>query len=168
MWKRVAARSSHSAGFGRDDTVRDFTYAELTGAANRFANVLKGLGIGRGDRVYSLFGRSPELYFAALGTLKAGAVFTPLFSAFEPEPIRVRMEIGQANVLCGGSWRLPRRKPAARTTSSLGRAAPGDGDQSDTSQHNFAKVGHMRTLPLSTPRDNAISPKRQPCATSRF
>ncbi|MDO8379301.1 acetate--CoA ligase [Phenylobacterium sp.] len=84
---------------GRDDTVRDFTYAELTIQANRFANLLLSLGVSRGDRVYSLLGRTPELYFAALGALKAGAVFTPLFSAFGPEPIRARMEIGQANVL---------------------------------------------------------------------
>lgn len=42
---------------------------------------------------------NPELYAAALGTLKAGLVFTPLFSAFGPEPIRTRMEIGGANVL---------------------------------------------------------------------
>ncbi|MDP1736502.1 MAG: acetate--CoA ligase [Caulobacter sp.] len=84
---------------GRDDAVRDFTYAQLTAQANRFANVLGSLGIGKGDRVYALLGRTPELYVAALGTLKAGAVFTPLFSAFGPEPIRARMEIGEANVL---------------------------------------------------------------------
>jgi len=94
---------------GRDDTVRDFTYAELTAQANRFANVLRSLGVGKGDRVYGLLGRTPELYFAALGTLKAGAVFTPLFSAFGPDPIRARMEIGEANVLVT-SEALYRRK----------------------------------------------------------
>ncbi|MES2340310.1 MAG: acetate--CoA ligase [Pseudomonadota bacterium] len=94
---------------GRDNTVRDFTYAELTIQANRFANLLLSLGVSRGDRVYSLLGRTPELYFAALGALKAGAVFTPLFSAFGPEPIRARMEIGQANVLVT-SETLYRRK----------------------------------------------------------
>jgi acetyl-CoA synthetase len=84
---------------GRDDQVRDFTYAELTAQANRFANLLVSLGVQKGERVYSLLNRTPELYFAALGTLKAGAVFTPLFAAFGPEPIRARIEIGQANVL---------------------------------------------------------------------
>ena len=38
----------------------------------------------------------PELYFAALGTLKNGSVFSPLFSAFGPEPIKARMSIGSA------------------------------------------------------------------------
>jgi acetyl-CoA synthetase len=49
--------------------------------------------------VFGLAGRVPGLYVAALGTLKAGAVFAPLFSAFGPEPIRARLEIGDARVL---------------------------------------------------------------------
>ena len=55
---------------GRDDSVRDFTYAALGAAVNRFANVLAQRGIRKGDRVSSLLGRVPELYIAALGTLK--------------------------------------------------------------------------------------------------
>ncbi|WP_147182230.1 AMP-binding protein, partial [Ciceribacter naphthalenivorans] len=83
----------------KDGTRRDFSYVELQRETNRFANVLKGLGIVRGDRVYSLLGRVPELYVAALGTLKYGAVFCPMFSAFGPEPVKARMEIGGARVL---------------------------------------------------------------------
>ena len=74
---------------GQDGTVREFTYEALRLQTNRFANLLRGLGIEKGDRVYSLLGRRPELYIAALGTLKAGCVFCPLFSAFGPEPITV-------------------------------------------------------------------------------
>ena len=66
---------------------------------NRFANVLQAAGIGKGDRVFSLLGRVPELYVAALGTLKNGSVFSPLFSAFGPEPIKARMTIGDASAL---------------------------------------------------------------------
>lgn len=84
---------------GRDDRVVDFSYAALGAAVNRFANVLASRGIGKGDRVFSLLGRVPELYVAALGTLKNGSVFSPLFSAFGPEPIRARMTIGNAKVL---------------------------------------------------------------------
>lgn len=84
---------------GRDDTVREFSYADLTEQANRFAGLLRSLDVKPGDRVYAVLGRIPELYVAALGTLKAGAVFTPLFSAFGPEPLQARMEIGEANVL---------------------------------------------------------------------
>ncbi len=83
----------------RDDTIRDFSYAALGAAANRFANVLAQRGIGKGDRVFSLLGRVPELYIAALGTLKNGSVFSPLFSAFGPEPIKARMSIGDAKAI---------------------------------------------------------------------
>jgi acetyl-CoA synthetase len=84
---------------GKRGEVRDFTYARLQGLTSRFANALASLGIGRGDRVFALAGRIPELYVAALGTLKNRSVFCPLFSAFGPEPIRARLTIGQARVL---------------------------------------------------------------------
>ncbi|MGZ3309708.1 MAG: AMP-binding protein, partial [Xanthobacteraceae bacterium] len=84
---------------GRDDRIRDYTYSALGAATNRFADVLARRGVTKGDRVFSLLGRIPELYFTALGTLKNGSVFSPLFSAFGPEPIKARMSIGNAKVL---------------------------------------------------------------------
>jgi acetyl-CoA synthetase len=84
---------------GKSGAIRDYTYGDLRELTARFANALQGLGVRRGERVYALAGRIPELYVAALGTLKAGAVFCPLFSAFGPEPIRARMAIGGARVL---------------------------------------------------------------------
>jgi acetyl-CoA synthetase len=92
--ERVALR-----WIGRDDRICDFTYAGLGAAVNRFANVLARCGVAKSERVFSLLGRVPELYFAALGTLKNGSVFSPLFSAFGPEPIKARMTIGGAKVL---------------------------------------------------------------------
>ncbi len=83
----------------RRGEVRDFTYAGLRALTNRFANVLRNLGIGKGERVFLLSGRIPELYLSALGTLKNGSVFCPLFSAFGPEPIRQRLTIGDGRVL---------------------------------------------------------------------
>jgi acetyl-CoA synthetase len=84
---------------GRDDQIRDFSYAALSAQTNRFANALVQRGIAKGDRVFALLGRTPELYVAALGTLKNGSVFSPLFSAFGPEPIKARMTIGAAKAL---------------------------------------------------------------------
>ena len=84
---------------GKNGEVEDYTYVQLQTLTNRFANVLQNLGVNKGDRVYVLAGRIPELYIAALGTLKHRAVFCPLFSAFGPEPIRARLTIGQAKVL---------------------------------------------------------------------
>jgi acetyl-CoA synthetase len=84
---------------GKRGETRDHTYAELAALTSRFANALAALGIGKGDVVCALAGRIPELYVAALGTLKNRSVFSPLFSAFGPEPIRTRLEIGGARVL---------------------------------------------------------------------
>jgi acetyl-CoA synthetase len=83
----------------RSGGTRDITYAELSAATNKFANVLGRLGVGRGDVVVALAGRVPDLYVAALGSLKMGAVFSPFFSAFGPEPIKARMNIARARVL---------------------------------------------------------------------
>jgi acetyl-CoA synthetase len=91
---KVALRWLSRAG-----QVRDFTFLHLARLTNQFANVLSELGVGRGDRVYSLLGRVPELPVTALGTMKAGAVFCPLFSAFGREPIETRLSIGEARVL---------------------------------------------------------------------
>jgi len=85
--------------FGKDGDQRDITYAALAADAARFASVLSAHGLKPGARVYGLMGRVPELYAAALGTLKAGMTFTPLFAAFGPEPIKSRMEIGACDVL---------------------------------------------------------------------
>jgi acetyl-CoA synthetase len=83
----------------KDDSVRRLSYNDLSRESNRFANLLRRLGVKPGDRVYTLMGRLPQLYVAALGTWKAGCVFCPLFSAFGPEPIRSRLAIGGGRVL---------------------------------------------------------------------
>ena len=77
----------------------DFTYGALHGLTNQFANALKTLEITKGDRVFILSDRVPELYIGMLGALKNGCVVSPLFSAFGPEPIRVRLEVGNGRVL---------------------------------------------------------------------
>jgi acetyl-CoA synthetase len=84
---------------GKDDAIRDTSFGDLSRLSNRFANVLRGLGLAKGERVYALTGRIPELYVTALGTWKAQGVLCTLFSAFGPEPIRSRMAIGDARVL---------------------------------------------------------------------
>jgi acetyl-CoA synthetase len=83
----------------KNGTRQDLTYAELAHASNRFANVLRSLGIRPGEPVFVLADRIPELYVAALGTLKNRSVFCPLFSAFGPEPIAARLTIGKGAAL---------------------------------------------------------------------
>ena len=84
---------------GRDGATQDITYAQLRDATSRFANVLEGLGVVAGDRVFLLSGRIPVLYLALLGALKHRCTVTPLFSAFGPEPIATRIGLGAGKVL---------------------------------------------------------------------
>jgi acetyl-CoA synthetase len=92
--ERVAIRWLATSG-----AKRDFSYAELARLSNRFANVLRSLGVARGDVVFVLCGRIPELYAAVLAGLKAGATVSPLFSAFGPEPLKTRINLGRGSVL---------------------------------------------------------------------
>ena len=98
----------------------ELTYGALLRISNRFANLLRLVNIPPGAAVASLLGRCPELYATVLGALKCGAVFTPLFSAFGPEPVRSRLELASARVLVT-TQNLDERKvaPIRNTLPSL-------------------------------------------------
>ena len=78
---------------------RTFTYLQMKKETSKFANVLKLLNIGKGERVFTLSPRLPELYISAIGIFKNLSVMCPLFSQFGPEPILQRMLSGDARVL---------------------------------------------------------------------
>lgn len=83
----------------RNQPALELSYAELARQTNRFANVLEGLGVQKGAHLFVLAGRMPALYIAVLGALKKGVVVTPMFSAFGPEPIATRINLGAGEVL---------------------------------------------------------------------
>jgi acetyl-CoA synthetase len=91
------------------------TYRALLGACNRFANALTQLGLQRGDRLFVLAPRLPQLYVAVLGGLKAGLVVSPLFSAFGPEPVATRMNLGAARALVTTTTLYRRKVEPVRT-----------------------------------------------------
>ena len=147
---------------GKDGRVRDFTYVDLRDQSNRFANLLRTLGIGKGDRIFSLSARIPELYFAVLGTLKNTSVFCPLFSAFGPEPIAQRLERGDARVLVT-SERLYRKK-VKNLRASLPQLAyvlltDSDEDQPDnvfSLSRLLAESSPQFSIPPTDPEDMAL------------
>lgn len=67
------------------------TFEQMKKKSNQFGNVLKKLGIGKGDRVFIFMPRTPELYYALLGAIKIGAVVGPLFEAFMETAVRDRL-----------------------------------------------------------------------------
>lgn len=93
----------------KDRSFQNFTYGELKNLTAQFANVLAHLGVEKGDRVFSLLGRVPDMYISILGTLKYGAVFCPLFSVFGPEPIFQRLSKGNAQVLVTNSAQFEKK-----------------------------------------------------------
>ena len=84
---------------GKKGETEVYSFSKLKEETNRFANVLKSLGVKKGDRVFFFMERVPELYIGVFGALKAGAVAGPLFSAFGPEPVKERMLDSGAKIL---------------------------------------------------------------------
>ncbi|TQM31419.1 AMP-binding protein [Nocardia bhagyanarayanae] len=79
-----------------DLSATDLTYGELRERSARFAAALAGLGVGRGDRVATLMGKSADLIVALLGIWRRGAVHVPLFTAFAPPAIAFRLTASRA------------------------------------------------------------------------
>lgn len=83
------------------DSTRDesYTFSEIKEKSNRFGNVLRKIGVHKGDRVFIFMPRSPELYFSFLGAIKIGAIVGPLFEAFMEDAVKDRLENSEAVVL---------------------------------------------------------------------
>ena len=67
---------------GEPGETRKLTYGELYLEVQKFANVLKGLGIRKGDRVAVYMGMTPELAIALLACARIGAVHSVIFGGF--------------------------------------------------------------------------------------
>ncbi|HEY5250187.1 MAG TPA: acetate--CoA ligase [Acidimicrobiales bacterium] len=92
---------------GEPGDTRTITYAELLADVERFANVLKGLGVRRGDRVAIYMPMIPELPVAMLACTRIGAAHSVVFGGFSPDALRDRINDAAAKVLitADGGWR---------------------------------------------------------------
>jgi acetyl-CoA synthetase len=110
------------------------SFAQLRDDAARFANLLTARGIGPGDVVAGLLPRTPDLVATILGTLRAGAVYQPLFTAFGPKAIEGRMRMSGAKFVvtdCANRHKLDTIEacpPVAVVTTSPADLAKGDID----------------------------------------
>ena len=84
---------------GRDGDRETYTYGRLKELTNRFAGVLKSLGVGRRDRVFTLMDRLPELHIALIGALKAGAIASPIPPDLGPVAVKERLRDCAVKVL---------------------------------------------------------------------
>ncbi len=92
---------------GEPGDQRVYTYAQLHREVCRFANVLKKLGVEKGDRVAIYMGMVPEAAIAMLASARIGAVHTVIFGGFAAEAVRDRVNDAQAKVIVtqDGAWR---------------------------------------------------------------
>ncbi|MEW6154815.1 MAG: acetate--CoA ligase [Actinomycetota bacterium] len=98
---------------GEPGDTRTITYAELRDEVARFANVLKGLGVSRGDRVAIYMPMIPELPVAMLACARIGAAHSVVFGGFSSEALRDRINDADAAVVvtADGGWRRGRSVP---------------------------------------------------------
>jgi acetyl-CoA synthetase len=82
-----------------DLTYRELTYGQLRSLSERFAAALSALGVGPGDRVATLMGKSADYLVTLLGIWRLGAVHVPLFTAFAPPAIALRLRGSAAKVV---------------------------------------------------------------------
>ncbi len=78
--------------YSDNDREEKYTFQQMKEQSNRFGNVLKKVGVNKGDRVFVFLPRSPELYFSLLGIIKVGAIVGPLFEAFFEAAVKDRLE----------------------------------------------------------------------------
>lgn len=84
-----------------DLSAQDLTYGELRHESEKFAAALRSLGIGPGERVATLMGKSRQYLVTLMGIWRLGAVHVPLFTAFAPSAIALRLNgSGARAVVC--------------------------------------------------------------------
>src|SRR3954453_9071790 len=100
--RHVAAGKGDKVAYhwiGEDDTRRDVSYAELLEMTQRFANVLKDLGVKKGDVVGIYMPMIPETPAAMLACARIGATHNVVFGGFSAGSVRERMEFSDAKAL---------------------------------------------------------------------
>jgi acetyl-CoA synthetase len=92
---------------GEPGDARTYTYRELLDQVCRFANALKALGVGKGDRVTIYLPMIPEAVVAMLACTRIGAIHSVVFGGFSPESLADRNNDAEAKVLvtADGGWR---------------------------------------------------------------
>ena len=95
---------------GEDGAERVFTYGRLAQLVNRFANGLKSLGVGKGDRVVIYMPLTPEGAIAMLACARIGAIHSVVYAGFSIGALRDRIIDAQAKVLITSDYGYRRGK----------------------------------------------------------
>ena len=102
----TALRFIAASGWDGVLATRDLDYAELGRLCRQFTNVLRALGVSKGDRVFTLPDRCPELYVTIVGALRNDSIVSPLFSAFGREPVLTVLPITASTLTCASRGKI--------------------------------------------------------------
>jgi len=105
---------------------RAYTYKELHAEVCKFANVLKSLGIKKGDRVTIFLPMIPELAISMLACTRIGAIHSIVFGGFSAEALRDRIQDAQSKLLitCDGTFRGAKAVPQKDTADTAIKDCP--------------------------------------------
>jgi acetyl-CoA synthetase len=85
---------------GKDGASTTLNYRDLKASSDKFANLLRSLGVTQGDRIAGMLPRIPETLAIMIGTWKAGGVYVPIFSGFGRDAIAFRIKHSGAKIVC--------------------------------------------------------------------
>ncbi len=127
--RHVQSPRRHKAALvweGEPRETRTLTYDQLWREVMRFANVLKGLGVKRGDRVTIYMPMIPELPIAVLACARIGAIHSVIFGGFSAKSIRDRVEDADSAVIvtADAGYRRGNLVPLKRTVDEAIADAP--------------------------------------------
>src|SRR5688500_10803382 len=96
---------------GEDETRKEVTYSDLLDMTQRFANVLRGLGVEKGDVVGIFLPMVPEAVASMLACARIGAIHNVVFGGFSAESVKERMRFSDAKALVTADATLRRGEP---------------------------------------------------------
>ncbi len=92
------------------DTIQKFTYREMQDLVSRFAGVLRGLGVGKGDTVIIYMPMVPQAVIAMLACARLGAVHSVVFGGFAPNELAIRIDDAKPKVMVSASCGIEGQK----------------------------------------------------------
>jgi len=103
---------------GENDESKTLTYKDVYDEVNKFANVLKKLNVGKGDRVAIYMPMIPEAAYAMLACARIGAIHTVVFGGFSVDSLKDRIDDAQAKLLitADGGFRRGKTVPLKQTS----------------------------------------------------
>ena len=132
---------------GEPGDVRTLTYLQLHRQVSKFANVLKKLGVVKGDRVALYMPLIPELAIAMLACARIGATHTVIFGGFSADAIRDRVNDGQCKLIvtADGGYRRGYGSAFERDRRRCGGAVPDDRERCRLPSNWFEDRLEVRT-----------------------